>query len=251
MSTGCIFTYDVLTQTSYFEIQSINVSGNSIRPTEMILEMANVHEGMNLLSLKVYNIKDILEADPWIISVEVDREFNHNQLNITVKERNPVAVFVIQDQKLLMDDQFSIFKELEPDDPVQVPYIFGFELYDLPFFNEELSLPFQAICDSLTILNQSPLIKDMIQLIDVDRDIGISLFTHDRQVEIQMGYSQYNDKFKQLQRLLTYLTTQKIDKMIQYIDLTDIYRIVVRKRLNEKPTARRDNIECVALLRLL
>ncbi len=74
--------------TSYFEVKSLEVSGNNILTREHILKAAGMAPGLNLFKLDRDAVKGRILADPLVkdVTVELDGLYN---LKITVTERTP------------------------------------------------------------------------------------------------------------------------------------------------------------------
>ncbi len=74
--------------TSYFEIKSLEVTGNNILTREHILKAAGMAPGLNLFKLDRDAVKSRIKADPMVKDVQVELDGLYN-LKITLTERTP------------------------------------------------------------------------------------------------------------------------------------------------------------------
>lgn len=89
-----VLTFVVLSQTSVFEITSINTQGTEHVPAETIAKLADVPEGTTLLNIDEALITSNIKRNPWIRSVKVIREFP-DKLKIEVEERRIGAIVLM------------------------------------------------------------------------------------------------------------------------------------------------------------
>ena len=95
----------------FFTVDSIEVKGNSHFTAEEIINIGHAVPGHNL----IYNpgkqeIKDYLEANPYIKQADVTRKFP-STLVITVSEREQACAFRYDDDYLIMDDEGILLKK--------------------------------------------------------------------------------------------------------------------------------------------
>lgn len=74
--------------TSYFEIKSLEVTGNNILTREHILKTAGMAPGLNLFKLDRDAVKSRIKADPMVKDAQVELDGLYN-LKITLTERTP------------------------------------------------------------------------------------------------------------------------------------------------------------------
>ena len=66
-----------------------------------------------------------------------------------------------------------------------------------------------------------------IQRIEVDAEMGLTLFSRDRVRAIKIGYEDYSQKLERLENLLTYMEGRQEFSGLEVIDLNDLNRIVI------------------------
>jgi cell division protein FtsQ len=75
--------------------------------------------------------------------------------------------------------------------------------------------------------SESVLPYNVIKGIQVDREIGLTIFTSDRIKVVKIGYNDYPNKYARLKDVLLYLRKRPDFSHIESIDLNNLNRIVV------------------------
>lgn len=232
-----VLIHEIVTQSEYFAAGEITIEGNRRLTHEQIARQAQVEKGDNILSIKLPLVRKRLLAHPWIAQAEVSREIP-SRLAIRIKEHSPLAV-VDLGKKFLINHQGQIFKAWEPEDGVKLPRISGLELSDLEVFglSEPMntgrpriaSAPFKAVMQVLDLGNRqgSILPNHLIKEINVDRQIGLTIYAFDRLTAISLGYSDYTGKYRMLAKLFSYLKRHRGIFDFDRIDLNNLQRIVI------------------------
>lgn len=97
----------VLSLTVFFEIESVNVSGESIYSQEMVINAAGIKNGQNLLRLNKNKISDKIEKGlPYVKDAVVTKVFP-NSVSIRIVPATEFAVMEINDQFVVIDDNFK------------------------------------------------------------------------------------------------------------------------------------------------
>jgi len=228
LSLSFIFIHDLLTQCDYFKAENIKISGCRRLLNPEVLEYAGIRRGDNILSINLSLARTRLMAHPWVKDAEISRELPSG-IAITVKEHSALAVLDMG-RKFLMNRNGEIFKENEDSDPKGLPHICGLDYSDLNYSGEKRSLPLSAVLDWLmTESNQNSMFPEMkIEKIEIDRDIGLTLQTSGVVKSICLGYNDYAGKKDRLRRVVRYLRNTSGLKEIQYINLINPDRVVLR-----------------------
>ncbi|MBF0226489.1 MAG: FtsQ-type POTRA domain-containing protein [Desulfobacterales bacterium] len=236
MTICFIFAYDFITQCQYFNATNIEVSGNKILSTDAIIEIAGLHQGINIFSINLNSIKDNLIENSWIKKVQVKREFP-DSIKITIDEEIPIAIidFIKLENKTfptkyLVNSDGEIFKENEPNKKLNhLPIITGVNLFDTKIKGSDFKFgkPFKEIMDFLSIVrNQYPEMHKCLK-IDADREIGINIIDFKDIKKIKFGYSNYADKINKLNEILP-IIVKNFNRGIEKIELKYSNTIIVR-----------------------
>lgn len=262
-----ILAYDAVTQTSYFEAQKITIEGNKELSKGTVLKHAGMRLRDNILAVNLNAIRYRLIAHPWIADADVERELP-DTIHIRVQERIPLAIVELDRPAggaggsvagglFYLDEKGSIFKPVEPSDKARVPVVTGLSLADIDFDNPGHSSLFKTVMEALHL---SRLQKDLLpsyalHRIQVDREMGLTLHaslaphnlyaspvyapipassaTREMRagggvVAIKVSFGGYESKFSRLRYLVSYLKQEDGSLNIQFIDMSDSDRVVVK-----------------------
>ncbi|MBE9544908.1 MAG: FtsQ-type POTRA domain-containing protein [Proteobacteria bacterium] len=250
-----ILVHDLLTQCDYFGARQLTVEGMQRLTREQVAQQAGVHTGINILSTNLTLARKRLLAHPWIAEAEISREIPAG-LTIVIKEHTALAM-VDFGQKYLINTRGEIFKAWDPSDPKNLPVVSGLNLSDLTVYgraepsqpnrDKERSAPFKAVMQVLQLGGKkgSILPNRVVKQIQVDRQIGLSVHAFDRSKTINLGYSDYADKYQMLSNLFSYLKHHRSISDFDRIDLNNLQRVVVSP-ISRKSETRNPKSETIA-----
>ena len=232
MSYIFIFSHDFLTQCDFFRTEKVIVIGAHRLLPEQVINQAQIDLGINILSLNLSLARKRLLAHHWIGEAEVRRELP-NRIYIRICEQKPLAILDLG-RKFTINSQGEIFKEWVASDPDNLPIIGGLEFSDINVSGRPRSIPFEAVMDVLQLgqKSESILPNRLIRRIQVDREIGLTLYATDRVnankiKAIKIGYNDYSNKYAKLKDVLFYLKNKSGLSDFYSIDLNNSNRIVV------------------------
>jgi cell division protein FtsQ len=230
-----IFSYDFLTQCDYFKAEKLVVTGTGRLSEEQVLEQAQIKKGINIISVNLSMTRKRLLAHSWITEADVSRDLPTG-ISIRIKEHQPLAVLDLG-RKFLINTSGEIFKEMEASDPDQLPMISGLEFSDINTRDKPRSMPFNAVMNVLELGQKfkSVLPYKLIKKVQVDREMGLTIYAFDRIKEIKIGYHDYADKYDRLKNILAHLKKRRGFSYLESIDLNNLNRIVVHPATMESP----------------
>ncbi|MBU1399315.1 MAG: FtsQ-type POTRA domain-containing protein [Proteobacteria bacterium] len=230
VSLICIFGYDCLTQSDYFRAETITVEGNQILSEEEVIKETLVKPGDNILSVNLSMVRKRLMANTWIAEAEVVRKIPSGII-VRIKEHKPLAVLDLG-KEFLLNDHGDIFKEKTTTDPENLPLVKGLKFSDLSLSGARRSPSFNAVMTVLKLGRkpESILPNSSITLINVDRDIGLTVFAFDK--TIQLGYNNYPDKYERLEKVFYHAKNGRDFSDFETVDLNNLGRIVIRPAAN-------------------
>ena len=223
-----ILSHDFITQCDYFRAEHVRVEGaQRLTPAE-VLHQAGIRPGDNILAVNLALARKRLLTHPLIAQASVGRQLP-STIVVRIQEHEPLAILDLG-RKFLVNMQGEVFKEMDASDPVNLPVISGLTFSDLTVGGDPGSPPFQAV---MAVLNlgkdlSAPLTNDRIVTIEVDREIGLTLFTADRIRAVKLGYDDYREKFRQLENILDFLESRQRFSDLETVDLNNLQRIVVK-----------------------
>lgn len=225
VSLFCIFGYDCLTQSDYFRAETIAVEGNEILSREEVIKEALLKPGDNIISVNLSMVRKRLMANPWIAEAEVARKIPSGII-LRIKENKPIAVLDLG-KDFLLNENGEIFKEKTATDPESLPLVRGLKFSDLSISGAKRSPSFDAVMTvlKLGLKSESILPNSSIARINVDREIGLTVFAFNK--TIKLGYNYYPDKYERLEKVF-YLAQNGADFTdFETVDLNNLSRIVI------------------------
>jgi len=232
-----ILVHDLLTQCDYFGARQLTIEGMRRLTKEQVAGQAGVHVGVNILSTNLSLVRKRLLAHPWIAEAEVRREIPSG-LTIRIREHSALAM-VDFGREYLINTHGELFKAWEASDPDTLPVIKGLKLSDLTVFGQsessntnrdrERTAPFKAVMRVLQLGGKKGTIlpNRLVRQIHVDRQIGLTIYAFDQGKTINLGYSDYADKYHMLANLFSYLKRHRSISDFHRIDMNNLKRVVV------------------------
>lgn len=105
----------MLYNSALFEVKDIDVSGQSGLNREVVVELSEA-DGVNLFTVRLGRIEERLEANPYIESAKVTRDWPDG-IDITIVERSPVGVWQVGGQSFLVDEGGYVLSALVDEPP--------------------------------------------------------------------------------------------------------------------------------------
>lgn len=227
MSLLFILSHDLLTQSEYFNSEYIVVEGAERLSEKQIRQQAGIEEKMNIFALKLNVARKKLMRNPWIQQAQVARGLP-GTIHIRIVEHDPLAVVDFGD-KFILNSEGLIFKKLESNDPENLPIIAGLSHSDLREADSLGSVWFSSVMEVLRLgrIPGSVLPNHMINLIDVDRQTGLLLYTTAQNKIIKLGLENYPEKYTKLEQVISNIKNHYLFSDYSSIDLINPDRVVV------------------------
>ncbi len=202
------FIYKGLGQSVFFQITAIHIQGCRSTTKDKVLDLSGIDIYSNLLTLDKKKVKENIEAHDWIEHAEIKKDWP-SQLEITVRERIPVALAAINGEMFYLDRKGVAFVRIQPPDDMDYPVISGLS-EDALAVNENRAL----LQDALSFLRlaakgESILPKQNISEIHLTEDGEIILFLVSRPFPIYLGRGNISRKYYRLAKVLYWLYKKK------------------------------------------
>ena len=247
MSLFFIFCHDIILQSPYFKVTSLEVTGNKRLSIQEILDTAHIKSDTNVLLVNIPLSRKYLLSHPWISDAEISRELP-GRLRIGIREHEPLAVLDMG-RKFLINLEGKVFKELSDSDSVDLPIVEGIDFSDLDRGDLRRSDNYEAVM-TLLEMGQNPssiLSRQRIRLIHVDREEGITIHCAGpiqgfNINAVKVGFQDYSEKFVRLEKIIAYFKTNKLIQGIDWVDLRQINRVVISPLNSEPPSDGRKEI---------
>jgi cell division protein FtsQ len=220
-SAGAIraFVFD----NSYFSVREIQVRGGENVGGSEIVAMAGLRHGMNMWRIEPSAIEQKIARHPWVHRVIVRREFPRRVV-IEVEERAPKAIVALGKLYYVDADGF-IFKEVGPKDKVNFPLLTGLRSEQLANPSSAIRLRIQDAMRLGELMTQD---SHALSEIHFDASNGVVLYTTSYPVALHMGWGDWNDKIKRLDRVLGFWKGQ--EERLSLLDVSFRDQVVARLR---------------------
>jgi cell division septal protein FtsQ len=194
VASACSFVFD----NAYFAVREIQVRGSDKVGGKEIVAMAGLRQGMNMWKVDPADIEKKIAKHPSVRHVLVRREFPGRVL-IEIEERTPKAIVALG-KLYYVDADGRVFKEVREGESVDFPLLTGFRA-------EDLSRPTAAgrkkIQDAVRLSELMAKDSHTLSEIRFDAPDRLIVYTTAYPVALQMGWGDWEDKLKRLDRVLT------------------------------------------------
>ena len=199
-----------------FTLQQIKISGATYITQDDILKIGNIYIGEPLFKLETDSITNRLSQDLRIEEVSVRRVLP-NTLEVTIKERRPVATILCDYGYLDMDKNGKILDSYKNLKTMQIPMITGASVRDLYIGDDVDDELVKKILDFLNKLNVESLNKlSEVAIISEDYIVAYTN-TGKKSIQIRIGkLERLDEKAKLTESFLQDL--EKNPNPIEYID---------------------------------
>lgn len=217
--------YSLVSRSSFFRLESIEVSALKQLTREDIIAQAGIRPGEDLLGLHLGRMGEQLSKNPWIDKVRIRRYLPHT-LAIEITEQEPVAI-ASMGYLYYLNANGEIFKLLTEGDRLDFPVFTGISEDDLskdPAGSREAIQSMLGLVDLLK--GRKELSLEDISEVHYDKGYGLTIFMADRGVPVRLGKSGFAEKLARLSRI--YPTLQPQMTTVEYIDLDYSDKIVVK-----------------------
>jgi cell division protein FtsQ len=234
MSISAIWIHDAITQSPYFAIKQVDISGTHRVEIEDVRKLTGVTDQTNLFQINLNTIENKIISHPWIAKASVKRSF-FSGLVVTIVEHEPLAIVNIENlADIIINTQGHPFKEYDPqkDKLNFLPVISGVDLTHAENAYQFEGPLFNAIMDLLKIQGFGKIDK-----IHSDDNIGITILTQDiynknpthiqKVIPVKLGFARFEEKRIKAIKISEYMDTYFPEKTISAMDLYEIEKIFI------------------------
>ena len=169
----------------FFTLTNINLKGASYITVEDILKVGNIYIGEPLFELETDNIAMRLSNDLRIEEVSVRRSLPHT-LDITIKERQPIATIVCDYGYLDLDKSGKILDSYKNLKTMTIPMITGATVRDKYIGDDVDDKLVKVILDFLQKINADTINK-ISEIAIISEDYIVAYTNTERSVQIRIG----------------------------------------------------------------
>ncbi|WP_299980139.1 FtsQ-type POTRA domain-containing protein [Desulfobacula sp.] len=240
LSLASIFIYDFITQSDFFNIKKVEISGTKRIFKDDILKLANLTGDENIYGLNLFTIEKLIASHPWIQSAYVKRNLS-SVLSISIIEQKPLAIVKIKNlADILINTQGQPFKEYDPlkDHLKNLPIITGLDLTNT---NNQYAFNGTLFNSIMNFLQTGE--SGNVRQINGDDRTGITIEANDiynrlssyeqGTVQIRLGFNNFKAKLKKAKKISDYIDKNFPTKTICAMDLFNIKKVFIKTKMND------------------
>ncbi len=201
LAAGSFLMFKALERSEFFQVTAIRIQGCQRVTKNQVLEQSGVDIHTNLLALDLDEVKSRIEGLEWVEAAEVDRSWP-NRLQITIRERVPVALTSLKEGLFYLDRNGVAFAKVLPPEDMDYPVITGFSREPSPQGGKGTPLGEALQFIRLAGLGNTMLPGQSISEIHLEPTGSLVLFLVDRPFPIFLGRGEMATKYSRLARVL-------------------------------------------------
>lgn len=225
----CFAGYQVyahLQEDSLFRVREVEIRGCQKIPEETLRSLARVEGNLNLLSLRLEEVAQRIEAHPWVDGVRVKKIFP-DRISIQIEERRPVAILQME-EPFYIDSRGVIFSRVGDRDGYDYPFLTGLNRQDLEREPEMAKSLIEKALECLRAFHRWAIFPlPEISEVRMEKRVGISCVIGVGGIEVRMGWDHYEEKLRRL--ALIWSDLQRRGIVARAIDCRELKRMVVKK----------------------
>ena len=206
-------------------VDSISFSGNELTEIDVLAQTAEVPFGIHPDSLDLVSIVNRLENIDYVEKVIPYIEPN-GELNITVKERTPIAL-LIKDSERMYVDIYGVKLPLISGITFDVPLVYGFDLSNKK--DTLKSEAFKQISSFLVDAQQNKFGWLTISEVAFNQEEGVVALSQENGVKLLFGSNDFKTKLENWEAFYTEVIRVKGIQAMQQVDLRFTNQVVTRE----------------------
>lgn len=209
------------------EVTTVTVEGLHRIPRQQILAKVDLPSGMALHQLVTAEIKQRVEAHPWVKEAVVTRVPFH-ELRISIVERTPAAVIHSGTENFLSDDEGHVLAKLGQEDESALPMVIGIDPKGLVQGDAAARRAVKSGVELAKLVGNA-----FAGRLQVNASDPANLVASVLGVQFQFGQERLSDQWERFQRVkptLKTLTFDGQDHGANEVDLRYENRVIVRER---------------------
>ena len=207
-----------------FAVREIKVKGGEKIGGAEIVALAGLKHGVSVWKVDPVAAEKKVARHPWVRSVLVRREFPRRVV-VEVEEREAKAIAVLG-ALYYVDREGFVFKQVEPGDNMDFPLLTGLEPENLAYPTSFATR--QRIREALRLndlMGKDPLAVSEIHFL---RQGGVTLYPMTYRLALQMGWGEWEEKLRRLERVLALWKGQ--EEQLGILDFNFRDQVVARAR---------------------
>ena len=206
--------YQYMLRSPYIKLEQVVVTGADGELKNDLLKKLRLNDDQSLLAIDLGELKQLLEKDPWIRSVQLEKQFPHT-LIIRVQKESPWALVAL-DKLSYINRWGEVFKAVDETDDVDYPVITG-----IPTRGIERERNLKLALQALRVLQSrmGPWSMEKLSEIHVDRRGTLFVYSVSINAVIRFRGNELDNKKDELKKIIEHLNRTGRIHMVKSIDL--------------------------------
>ena len=205
--------YEYLLTSNHIRLKQVTFKGADENLKRELLERSKLNFDLSLLAINLHDLKQRMEAHPWVRSVQIKKHFPHSLVVQVNKER--ILALIAGDKYYYMNIYGEIFKELDPLESVDYPIVTG--ISD-DFKREQTKLKLVAhILNDLENDSGAWSLRDLAE-IHVEPSGTVALYSLSYSAVVKFNGTEHLLNKDELKKVLAHLKQNGLIKMVKAID---------------------------------
>jgi cell division septal protein FtsQ len=205
--------YEYLLTSHHIRLKEVTFKGADEHLKRELLERSKLNFDLSLLAINLDDLKQRMEAHPWVRSVQIKKQFPHG-LVIQVN-REGILALIAAKKYYYMNSYGEVFKELDPSDSVDYPIVTGISE---DFSKEQDTLKLVArILNRLEVDSGPWSLKDLSE-IHIEPSGTVDLYSLSYAAVVKFNGSEHHIKKDELKKVLAHLKRNGLIKIVKTID---------------------------------
>lgn len=201
-----------------FETTTVEIEGTQRLSRDQVLAAAGLAIGKNVFDVSPEQAEERLRSHPFVAEASVTRRLP-GSYRITLREQELAAVLQVGDQLLLVGQDASVLKPLEPGDPADVPVITG---TDEGRWSRDVHYRRTLLENAVLLLHEyreaGLWAAEKVSEIHVEPDLGLSLYVGQDATAVRLGQGPYAKKLRRLRGIFDKLQRDDARPLYVYLD---------------------------------
>jgi cell division protein FtsQ len=218
ISLSFVFLYYYLLSSPYMKLKQVDMEGVDRKIRQELIETCNLNSDLSLLELNLNELRDKMEAHPWIRSAKLIRRFPHT-LIVQAEKESPSAL-VLLEKLSYMNCWGEIFTQVKEWEDMDFPIITGVSEKDPKALKEKLemaSLILKALEPEKGLWSSNRLSE-----IHVNRDGRLSIYFDHMNAEIKLMPCDLQSKIDGLKKVEEHLRSTGRIHQVTSINLNHV-----------------------------
>jgi cell division protein FtsQ len=201
--------YYYLLESPYIKLEQLAVEGIEGEIRDEVIRACNLHSGLSLVALNLYELKQKIEKHPWIKSARLERQFPHT-LILKAEKEIPYAL-VLMDRIYCMNREGKIFTEANELKMLDFPVITGCHK-DTPESRKQMNSAFHIM--NMLASEEPPWTLENLSEIHINENESMSIYFKHIHAEIVLNGDKLASKIAGLRKVAGHLIqTDRIDSV--------------------------------------